>query len=283
MGLAVGLFVCVAIGFDVGVALFSARASLRLARTAAPVQHHTGDCGHEVNGAQRERHEARAIVRTRRRWHAQSKRVDAADDRQREQRETLLHTHSGIVSREQLDATGASSRTISAWLSTGRLERIRRGLYRSPDSFITHGDLLEAWLSAPYSVICLISALEFHGIGTQMAGRVYLAVPRNHRAPQLEYPPIEVHHFPDAIFKHGVQFHSIGGRSVPIYSPEKTIADTLRYERFVGRDVYLEALQYYLKRKDRNLTALLEAARVCKVLTPTQQSVEALVNDYWNY
>ena len=202
---------------------------------------------------------------------------------QHDQLEVLLHTHSGVVSREQLDAVGASSRTISAWISTGRLERIRRGLYRSPEGFITHGSLLEAWLSAPYSVICLISALEFHGIGTQMAGRVYLAVPRNHRAPQLEYPPIEVHHFPDAIFKHGVQFHSIGGRDVPIYSIEKTIADTLRYERFIGRDVYLEALQYYLKRKDRDLTALLEAARVCKVLIPMQQSVEALVNDYWNY
>ena len=195
-----------------------------------------------------------------------------------------LTTHSnGLLERRDLDAARVHPRTLARWLKTGRLERIRRGLYRVTNHFNDHQDLLEAWLAAPYSVICLISALSFHGIGTQVPNRVYLAVPRNHRAPKLEFPPLEVHHFPDAIFGYGVEQHEIGGRQVPIYSREKTLADLLRYERFTGRDVFLEGLQYYLKRKDRDLKALHEAAIVCKVADRMQTYVEALVNDYWNY
>lgn len=197
--------------------------------------------------------------------------------------EQLLEQNHGLIERHALNKAGIQPRTITQWLETGRLERLHRGVYRATDSFIQHSDLLEAWLVAPYSVICLISALQFHELGTALAGRVYLAVNRTHRAPKLEFPPLEVHHFPTAIFKAGIEQHLIGGRLVPIYSPEKTIADLLRYERFTGRDVFLEALQYYLKRKSRNISKLLEMARVCKVESKMQIYVEALVNNSLDY
>lgn len=197
--------------------------------------------------------------------------------------EQLLEQNHGLIKRQALNQAGIQPRTITQWLETGRLERLHRGVYRATDSFIQHSDLLEAWLVAPYSVICLISALQFHELGTALAGRVYLAVNRTHRAPKLEFPPLEVHHFPTAIFKAGIEQHLIGGRLVPIYSPEKTIADLLRYERFTGRDVFLEALQYYLKRKSRDISKLLEMARVCKVESKMQIYVEALVNNSLDY
>ena len=193
--------------------------------------------------------------------------------------EELFNQHDGLLERHQLNEAGIHPRTLARWLETGRIERIHRGLYRATDTYINHQELLEAWLAAPYSVICLISALQFHQIGTAVAGRVYLAVPRNHRAPKLEFPPIEVHHFPTAIFEHGIEQHEIGGRLVPIYSLEKTLADLLRYQRFTGRDVFLEGLQHYLKRKNRNPKALLEAARICKVEEKMQTYVEALMNN----
>lgn len=192
---------------------------------------------------------------------------------------TLIEDGDGLLDRATLDAHKVHPRTLARWLATGRLERVRRGLYRATDRFVTHQDLLEAWTAAPYSVVCLLSALTFHGLGTQVAGRVYLAVDRTHRAPTLAYPPLEVHHFPAAIFRYGVQYHPVGQRQVPVYSPEKTLADLLRYERFTGRDVFLEGLQHYLKRQERDLKLLLEAAQICKVKARMEIYVEALVND----
>ena len=191
----------------------------------------------------------------------------------------LIEGGDGLLDRATLDAHRVHPRTLAQWLATGRLERLHRGLYRATDRFITHQDLLEAWVAAPYSVVCLISALAFHGLGTQLPGRVYLAVSRTHRAPTLAYPPLEVHHFPAAIFGYGVQHHPIGQRQVPIYSPEKTLADLLRYERFTGRDVFLEGLQHYLKDQRRDLDLLMDAAKVCKVEGRLGTYVEALVND----
>lgn len=193
--------------------------------------------------------------------------------------EALIEGGDGLLDRAVLNAHRVHPRTLAHWLATGRLERLRRGLYRATDRFSTHQDLLEAWVAAPYSVVCLVSALAFHGLGTQVPGRVYLAVSRTHRAPRLPYPPLEVHHFPAAIFGYGVQRHPIGDRQVPIYSPEKTLADLLRYERFTGRDVFLEGLQHYLRREGRDLNLLIDAARVCKVEGRMGTYVEALVND----
>ena len=195
--------------------------------------------------------------------------------------EALLENGDGLLDRATLDAHRVHPRILASWLATGRLRRIRRGLYQAPDHFTTHQDLLEAWMAAPYSVVCLISALVFHNLGTQVPGRVYLAVNRTHRAPELDYPPLEVHHFPPTIFGYGVQHHLIGQRQVPIYSPEKTLADLLRYERFTGRDVFLEGLQHYLRGQERDLKLLMDAAKVCKVEGRMGIYVEALVNDSW--
>jgi predicted transcriptional regulator of viral defense system len=171
----------------------------------------------------------------------------------------------------QLRMSEAIERGISRYMlyrlrDKGVIEQVSRGVYRLADlPPIGNPDLVTVGLRFPNAVICLVSALAYHEITTQVPHSVSVAVPRESRQPSLDYPPLNVHRFSNLAFRSGIEEHQIDGVPVKIYSPEKTLADCFKFRNKIGMDVVLEALKLYKSRKQFDLDDLLKYAKICRV------------------
>jgi predicted transcriptional regulator of viral defense system len=124
-------------------------------------------------------------------------------------------------------------------------------------------------------VICLISALAYHQITTQIPHEVYVALKAHSITPRLSHPPIRLFWFTPAAFSAGIDTHKIDGVKVRIYNVEKTLADCFKYRNKLGMDTVLEALTVYRDRKKLRLKQLMEYARICRVENVMRPYVEA--------
>ena len=172
---------------------------------------------------------------------------------------------------------GVHSQLLTRLVAEGTLERVGRGRYRSPSADVTehHGLALTA-AAVPRGVVCLLSALVFHGVGTQNPSEVWLAVDRRARAPKAAWPPLRVVRFSGRALTEGVETHRIEGEPVRVYSLPKTIADCFKYRNKVGMDVALEALKDAWHHQRVRMADLDEYARVCRVARVMRPYIEAL-------
>jgi predicted transcriptional regulator of viral defense system len=185
----------------------------------------------------------------------------------------------GILKRSQAQGLGVDYRTLSRMMEAGLLVREGRGIYRLADlPPLGNPDLVQVALRVPKAVICLISALHFHNLTTQLPYRITIALPRtNKSAPRFEYPPLEVVWLSDKSYHAGIESHMLDGVPVRIYGREKTVADCFKFRRKIGRDVALEALKDYLRNPDRDLDALLRYARIDRVEKLMRPYIEAAI------
>ncbi len=175
-------------------------------------------------------------------------------------------------------AAGLSRYQLYRLRDQGVIECISRGLYRLSDlPPITNPDLVTVASQYPKAVLCLISALAWHGITTQVPRHVHLAVSRNARLPELEYPPVHSYRFATAAFAAGIEPDFIDGIKIQVYNAEKTVADCFKFRNKIGHDVALEALNLYRTRKRFDPVALLNYARVCRVEQVMRPYLEAVL------
>jgi predicted transcriptional regulator of viral defense system len=160
----------------------------------------------------------------------------------------------------------------------GKLERVGRGLYRLADlPPMGNPDLTAVSLMAPKGVLCLISALAWHGLTTQIPHDVYLALPRGATPPRVDYPPVRVFWFKDRAFSEGIETHQVDGVSLRIYGVEKTLADCFKYRNKLGLDMAVEALKRYVRGGRVQIDELLMFARICRVENVMRPYLEALL------
>jgi len=173
---------------------------------------------------------------------------------------------------------GIHPETLYRMRDSGELAGLGRGLFRlSSLPPLGNPDLVTVGMKIPNSVICLISALAFHELTTQIPHQVYLALPRGTEPPRIEHPPLRVFWFTKSVFEFGQESQKLDGAQIRVYSPEKTVADCFKYRNKIGMDTVREALKLYLERKKKNLNSLLEAAEVCRVANVMRPYLEALV------
>lgn len=183
-----------------------------------------------------------------------------------------------IVRPKDVTGQGIHASTFTRLTKSGLLEKVGPGRYRPPSSQRTteHHDLLVATAAVPRSVVCLISALRFHDIGTQLPAEVWIAVPRGTRVPRVSVPPLRVVNVSTAVFDLGIEEHCIEGHTVRIYSLARTVADCFRFRNKVGLDVALEALTEAWRSKRLKLNELNRIAkklRVQRVMRPYLDTV----------
>jgi predicted transcriptional regulator of viral defense system len=166
---------------------------------------------------------------------------------------------------------------ISRLVERGDLRRVGRGRYVLPTSNLSENfGLALVAEAAPRAVVCLLSALRFHDIGTQAPHEVWIAVARGAARPRLDYPPARVAVFSGTAFTFGIERHMIDGVSVQIYSAAKTVADCFKYRNKIGLDIALEALREGLRAKRFTRDELWSAAKVCRVTAVIRPYLEAL-------
>lgn len=195
-----------------------------------------------------------------------------------EKAKRLIKRKRGIIrTAEALDA-GIHPRTLYQLRDTGVLEQISRGAYRLTEQEpVSNPDLVTVAVRIPQGVICLVSALAFHEITTQIPHAVSIALKKGAESPRIYYPPVSVHRFSAASIVAGIEEHHIDGVTVRIYSPEKTVADCFKFRNKIGMDIVLEALKLYTARKKVALGELLKYAKICRVENVMKPYLEATV------
>lgn len=190
----------------------------------------------------------------------------------------LIRDSGGMVHSSKAFRVGIHSRTLCQLREEGILEQVSRGIYRLADqATISNPDLVTVAMRIPKAVICLISALAFHELTTQIPHAVYIALKKGAEPPRLEYPPISVHRFSAVSLNAGIEQHLLDGVKVRIYSPEKTLADVFKFRNKIGMDVVLEALNLYKTRKAFNLGELLKYAGICRIEKVMRPYLEAMI------
>jgi len=190
----------------------------------------------------------------------------------------IFKQHGGTLRTAEARRLGIHPRTIYAMRDSGVLEQLGRGLYRLADlPPLSNRDLVTVVLQIPQAVVCLVSALAFHELTTQIPHSVYIAMPRGARRPRPHYPPLRIFWFSGPAWSEGVEAQVIDDTVVRIYSPEKSVADSFKYRRKIGLDVALEALRLYRGYHSFDVSKLLHYARICRVEKVMMPYLEALL------
>ena len=190
----------------------------------------------------------------------------------------IFSNRGGLLKTGEALSAGIHPGTLYEMHRSGILQQLARGLYRLADlPPLGNPDLVSVSLKIPNGVICLISALAYHEITTQVPHEVYVALERGAEVPRLNHPPIRIFWFSGQAFTHGIQTHRIDGVSVRIYNPEKTIADCFKYRNKIGLDTAIEALKLYREKKRFKSNDLMQFARVCRVEKVIRPYLEALL------
>lgn len=184
----------------------------------------------------------------------------------------------GFIDAKAIADAGIHTQHLSRLVAYGTLERVARGQYRLADADVTedHG-LVLASVAAPHGVVCLLSALRFHGIGTQLPAEVWFAIERGRTAPRLASLQVRVVRYSGPAFSAGIELHRIERQPVRVYSVAKTLADLFKARNRVGIEVAIEALREAWRDRRFTMADLDQAARACRVERVMRPYIEGVV------
>ena len=196
----------------------------------------------------------------------------------RKQKILELARQMGLIRPRDVEAEGIHREYLLRLYRDGYLVRVGRGLYSLPGSQTSEFlSLAEVVKRVPNAVVCLISALEFHHLTTQIAHSVWIAIENKKWEPTFEYPPLEIIRFSGPAFDFGVEEYDVDRIPVKIYSPAKTVADCFKFRNKIGLDVALEALRETWRSRKATMDELWEASKVCRVAKVMRPYLEAVI------
>lgn len=189
----------------------------------------------------------------------------------------VLAKQQGVLRACDLDAAKLPRAILRRLSQQGKLSKIGRGLYVREDASPTENrSLAEAARRVPAGVICLLSALRFHGLTTQLPFEVWIALDRKARKPVEKMMSLRIVRFSGVSLTEGVEVHQIDGVMTRIYSVAKTVADCFKYRNKIGRDVAVEALRDCLRQKKAPVDSIWRYAQICRVTNVMSPYLEAL-------
>ena len=194
-----------------------------------------------------------------------------------EQAVLALAERRSLLRARDLTAQGLPTVVLSRLVAAGKLERIARGVYSLPGRALSEHPLLaEVALRVPRGVVCLLSALRVHGIGTQAPFEVWMAIPHHSPTPRLDQPVLRVVRMSGASLTEGIEPVQIDGVQVPVFNAAKTVVDCVKYRNKIGLDVALEALRDGWSQRKLTMDALWHYARVDRVANVMRPYMERI-------
>jgi predicted transcriptional regulator of viral defense system len=183
----------------------------------------------------------------------------------------------GLIRPRDVEAAGIPREYLLRLYRKGDLARVGRGLYALPGMQGSESlSLAEVAKRVPEAVICLISALQFHNLTTQIAHLVWIAIENRKWEPTFRYPPLEIVRLTGHAFSFGVEEHEVDRVLVHVYSPAKTVADCFKFRNKIGLDVALDALRETWRSRKATMDELWEASKVCRVANVIRPYLEAI-------
>ncbi len=189
-----------------------------------------------------------------------------------------LAAHQPLVRPRDVEALGIARESLLRLYRQGLVVRLARGIYALPQASLTeHHSLAIAAKRVPRGVVCLLSALRFHGLTTQDPHEVWLAIDFKARKPYIESPTLRVVRFSGRALVEGIKEYQIEGVPVRVYIAAKTVADCFKYRHKIGVDVAIEALRDSVRTKKASIDEIHRYAKVCRVANVMRPYLETAV------
>lgn len=193
------------------------------------------------------------------------------------QRVLNLARQQGMLRSSDLAAAGASRVTLTRLTISGQLEKVSRGLYRLPQTLMSGDESLAVVaIKVPQAVFCLLTALQFHGLTTQLPRQVWLAMPSGSHVPKIDYPPLKMVQFTGEAYSEGIETHERDRVQLRVYGVAKTVADCFKHRSKIGLDVALEALKDARAKNKASADDLWRFAKICRVANVMRPYLEAV-------
>lgn len=193
------------------------------------------------------------------------------------QRVLDLVRQKGLLRANDLDAIEAPRVVLTRMTAAGLLDRVGRGLYRLPSHPGAENEGLEAVATkVPQAVFCLLSALQFHELTTQLPRQIWIAMPRGSHLPRIDYPPIKMVQMTGEVYSEGIETVERDGVTLRVYGVAKTVADCFKHRNRIGLDVALEALKDVRVKRKVTADELWRYAKVCRVANVMRPYLEAI-------
>ena len=188
-----------------------------------------------------------------------------------------LADQKGLLRAADLDAIEAPRVVLTRLTAAGLLDKIGRGLYRLPNHpGSEYEGLATVAAKAPQAVFCLLTALQFHELTTQLPRQVWIAMPRGSHAPRIDYPPIKMVQMTGEVYSKGVETVNRDGVKLRVYGVAKTVADCFKHRNKIGLDVALEALKDARAKRKASADDLWRYAKICRVANVMRPYLEAV-------
>ena len=183
----------------------------------------------------------------------------------------------GMLRPSDLAAIGTHRVVLTRMMAKGLLERVGRGMYRLPENQGSqHESLIAVAIRAPQAVFCLLSALQFHELTTQLPRQVWIAMPRGSHTPKIDYPPVRMVQFAGSAYSEGIELFERDQVNLRVYGVAKTVADCFKYRNKIGLDVALEALKDARAQGKASIDDIWRYAKICRVTNVMRPYLEAI-------
>ena len=193
------------------------------------------------------------------------------------QRVLALISRKGMLRPRDLDDIGAPRVVLTRMTANGQLEKTGRGIYRLPDSHGSeHESLITIATKVPQAVFCLLTALQFHELTTQLPREIWIAMPRGSHTPKIDDPPVKMVQFAGEAYCAGVEIVERDQVQLRVYSVAKTVTDCFKHRNKIGLDVALEALKNARAKNKVSADELWRFAKICRVANVIRPYLEAV-------
>jgi predicted transcriptional regulator of viral defense system len=191
----------------------------------------------------------------------------------------LFSEQGGILRTSEAEKAGIHNRTLYYMLDEGYITKMQRGLFKlAGKEPLTNSDLAIVAKKIPKARICLISALDFHGMATEIPHKVHIALPPASRNPRVEHPPIKVFRFSGESLTEGVTRHRTDAVEINVYNPAKTIADCFKFRNRIGLYVAIEALENGINDGKATYSDIIKYANICRVQNVIRPYLETIAH-----
>lgn len=189
-----------------------------------------------------------------------------------------FYENDGYLTTAEIMKVGYKKWWIQNLIDDGIIERVKRGLYKlCDDKYFTLDEEVDIMKIIPKGVLCLASALSLHELTTYTPYEYQIAIDRRYKATIPAYPPIKVYYYDTKYYEMGIQEVLKDGHIIRVYNMEKTLCDCLRYKNKLSNDIIFEAFKEYMKRKNKDLSLLMEYAKECRVGKVMKIYMEVLI------
>jgi predicted transcriptional regulator of viral defense system len=188
-----------------------------------------------------------------------------------------LASQKGLLRANDLEAINVPRVVLTRLTAAGQLDKVGRGLYRLPDfRGSEHESLAIVATKAPQAVFCLLTALQFHELTTQLPRQIWIAMPRGSHAPRMGYPPIKMLQFTGEAYTAGIETIERDGVNLRVYGVAKTVVDCFKHRNKIGMDVALEALKDARSSNKASISDVWHYAKICRVTNLMRPYLESI-------